>query len=220
LLWQIQSGIPARFRGISRSALQDLVALNKSANELTDETGCDVLFLVWNMLSWTGANSDKDMYSPLLLMAVSLECDMERGCLLITPKEEFVLNPTLKQKWSLELDSRFPDLADGAGPTDLNSSFSSEMSAPSRASSLASERQCSVDEYLSHIRSISSWAPRVANAKMVPAVWLGIFNSSNFVLYNHIQSNRALLPSHPLVGTLQVDYRYAPNTGRCGLIQH
>ena len=81
---QIQCGNPARFHDIDRTVLQELIRLNKTSQEISGEMGCDVLFLVYNMLSWTG---EKEMCSPLLLMAVSLECDVERGCLVINPRE-------------------------------------------------------------------------------------------------------------------------------------
>jgi len=193
---QVHCGNSVSFGGVDRETLLSLSKLTRTAQELTDELGCDVLFLVYHFIEWTTPSSGKTLLSPLLIMPVDILTDVERGLLTIKPKEaEMTVNPTLREKWLQEVQSELPE---PSAPS--RSGTAAEWSSAHSALGSAASASWALSDYIQRISDTDTWAPASTHARLVSEVWLGTFNSSNFVVYQHIEQKKRALLAHPLVG--------------------
>ena len=94
-----------------KDAQRILKKLKKSYKSISEEQDVNVLYLTFGMLEWVDNDSSKQkLYSPLILVPVSLECESIKSPIILKAiEDEITINPTLGYKMNHDFNLTLPE---------------------------------------------------------------------------------------------------------------
>ncbi len=94
-----------------KDAQRILKRLKKSYKSISEEQDVNVLYLTFGMLEWVDNDSSKQkLYSPLILVPVSLECESIKSPIILKAiEDEITINPTLGYKMNHDFNLTLPE---------------------------------------------------------------------------------------------------------------
>lgn len=97
-----------------KDAQRILRNLRKKAKSIYEEQGVNTLYLTFGLLEWTESDYSKTkLYSPLILVPVSLICEsMKSPIILKASEDEIVINPTLNYKLEHDFNITLPEFTE------------------------------------------------------------------------------------------------------------
>ncbi len=101
-----------------KDAQRILKRLKKNYKSIAEEQDVNVLYLSFGMLEWTEKDSSKQpLYSPLILVPVTLECESIKAPIVLKATEdEIVINPSLSYKLNHDFGVTLPEFEDKEFP--------------------------------------------------------------------------------------------------------